>query len=70
VGHTSRGHRAGRTNFDDGWGDDVKKRSAKAMSQRADRAYAEFEALTRKLAQKPKRDLDSEQASAEKKPTR
>jgi len=41
----------------------TKKRSAKALAQRHDRAYAEFEAITRKLSKTPQPDIDA--ASAE-----
>jgi hypothetical protein len=47
-----------------------KKRSAKASVQRDDRAFAEFEALTRKLVKQPTSQIDAQPADAKaKKPT-
>lgn len=39
----------------------MKKSSAKARRQRDDRAYAEFEAMMRRLAKASKRDVDAGQ---------
>jgi len=48
-----------------------KKRSAKALAQRHDRAFAEFEARTAKLVKFPAPHIDAERANATaKKPAR
>jgi len=43
----------------------VKKSSAKARRQRDDRAYAEFEAMMRRLARASRRDIDAGRAQAD-----
>jgi hypothetical protein len=42
----------------------MKKSSAKARRQRDDRAYAEFEAMMRRLANASRRDLDEGRVQA------
>jgi hypothetical protein len=49
----------------------TKKRSAKASVQRDDRAFAEFEALTRNLVKQPMREIGVRPVNASrKKPSR
>jgi hypothetical protein len=42
----------------------MKKSSAKARRQRDDRAYAEFDAMMRRLAKASRRDIDAGQVQA------
>lgn len=46
------------------YGANMKKRSAKASCQRDDRAFAEFEALARKLAKASPPQITSQRADA------
>ena len=41
------------------------KGSAKALSQRADRAYAEFERMTRHISKVPKSEVDGDRRKSD-----